>query len=271
MIHPTPFLGRGLLAATCLLVAGATVAEAAPIRITVTNNQPADGLFITPLLSIFHDGTYDTFSPAGSASVGVEVIAEEGDVSVGRAAVQAAGHRAEVIANAGGFPGAPVLDPGEVTSFVFDLDPTSQRFFSFLSMVIPSNDTFIGNPDPMAFAIFDAMGLFTGLPDIILTGANVWDAGTEANTLQGGAFSTAGGTATETSDPIQLQASLDFLIGAGNPGNGSIRTVPGSTDRFITISFSEVAPVPLPAGLPLLVAGLGAFAWVGRRRRAASA
>ena len=192
-------------------------------------------------------------------------------MSVERAAVQAAGHRAEVIANAGGFPGAPVLDPGEVTSFVFDLDPTSQRFFSFLSMVIPSNDTFIGNPDPMAFAIFDAMGLFTGLPDIILTGANVWDAGTEANTLQGGAFSTAGGTATETSDPIQLQASLDFLIGAGNPGNGSIGTVPRITDRFITISFSEVASVPLPAGLPLLAAGLGAFAWVGRRRRDASA
>jgi hypothetical protein len=267
MRHSTSIFGRGLLAANCLLVAGATVAEAAPIRITVTNNQPAGGLYVTPLLGIFHDGTYDTFSPGETASAGVELIAEEGDVSAERAAAQAAGHRAEVIANPGGFPGAPVLDPGEVTSFVFDLDPGTQRFFSFLSMVIPSNDTFIGNPTATAFELFDAMGIFTGLPDVILTGGNVWDAGTEANTLQGGAFSTAGGTATETSDPIALQSSLDFLIGAGNPGNGTILSVPGSTDPFITISFSQVAPVPLPAGLPLLAAGLGAFAWVGRRRR----
>lgn len=38
---------------------------------------------------------------------------------------------------------------------------------------------------------------------------------------------------------------------------------------FDNLSFEAMAPVPLPAGLPLLLAGLGAFAVIGRRKNAA--
>lgn len=46
----------------------------------------------------------------------------------------------------------------------------------------------------------------------------------------------------------------------GNDGLG------GGSEKLIS---THVAPVPLPAALPLLLAGLGALGWAGRRRRAA--
>jgi len=61
---------------------------------------------------------------------------------------------------------------------VFDLNPTDDTYFSFLSMVIPSNDAFIGNDDPLAYKIIDG-GFQPQVIDIF--GSMVWDAGTEIN------------------------------------------------------------------------------------------
>ena len=56
-------------------------------------------------------------------------------------------------------------------------------FFSFATMVIPSNDAFLASgDDPMAIELFDADGNIIGPVEIIQTGAQVLDAGTEVNT-----------------------------------------------------------------------------------------
>ena len=250
---------RSVVLAGGLLAAGA--AHAAPLDITFTNVQSAGGLALTPFLTVLHDGSYDPFDAGGTASAGVEAIAEEGDVSVELGTL--GGETAGVALAPDGFPGAPVIEPGETATLRLDVDPASDRFLTFLSMVIPSNDLFVGNDDPMAYEIFDAVGEFVLDGPIEVFAGAVWDAGTEVNNGQGAAFSTDGGTATETSDPIALAGSLDVLLGINAP-TGPITTVPGAGDLLFTVEVAP-APIPLPAGLPLMLAALGGLAFVRRR------
>lgn len=51
----------------------------------------------------------------------------------------------------------------------------------------------------------------------------------------------------------------------GFTGNASSTTISGTTNASITVSAVDLSAVPLPAGLPLLIAGMGAFALVRRR------
>ena len=253
----------GVLAAT-VLAAGA--ASAATLQITVTNEQATGGLYLTPFLSIFHDGSFDSFDAGAPASTGVEAIAEEGDIAPLRGIADAAGHVTAVSANPAGFPGAPVLDPGEVATIEIELDSTDNRYFSFLSMVIPSNDTFIGNDNPLAYELFDSTGQFIFDRLIQVTASDAWDGGTELDDGNGAAFAPGTGfAATETTDPIARLANLDFLLGRPQAVGGTVQSANG---LLASISITEVAPVPLPAGLPLLLAGLGALGIAGRRRKA---
>ena len=260
-------LKGGLIATT--LLAGA--AQAATVEVSITNNQGIGGLYLTPLLSIFHDGTYDSFDVGSTVTPGVEEIAEEGEpgIAIGEIdainAASGSNHATAVLANPGGFSGAPVLDPGEVTTLQIDLDTSSQRFFSFLSMVIPSNDTFIGNDNPLAYELFDASGAFVFNDLIEVFASDAWDGGTEGNDGNGAAFAPPTGTdATDTSVGVAALADLDFLIGRPQAPGGTIASASG---LLASISITEVAAVPLPAGLPLLLGGLGAFGLVRGRRR----
>ncbi len=47
-------------------------------------------------------------------------------------------------------------------------------------MIIPSNDAFVANGNPLAFPIFDSAGGFLGA-DFTVLGSQVLDAGTEVN------------------------------------------------------------------------------------------
>lgn len=258
-------LFKGTLLASTLL-AGA--ASAATIEITVTNNQPRGGLYLTPLLSIFHDGTFDSFDAGSRASAGVQLLAEEGFASGVISEVNAANpnHATAVIANPAGFGGAPVLDPGEVTTITVDLDTSSQRFFSFLSMVIPSNDTFIGNDNAMAYELFDDLGNFVFNDTIRVYADEAWDAGTEADDGNGAAFAPPTGTdATATDDFITALGDLDFLFGRPQAPGGTVQSTSG---LLASISFTQVAEVPLPAGFPMLAAALGVFGFMRRRKSA---
>ena len=253
--------GLGALAgAICI----SSTAMAATLEFKVTNTQSADGLFLTPFFLALHDGNYDTFNSGSAARAGVEDIAETGNVATQLAAAPA-NVATGVALNADGFGGAPVIDPGETARVQINVDPNSQNFLSFLSMVIPSNDAFIGNDNPMAYQLFD-MGVFTGLTQINIYGGDVWDAGTEDNTNFGAAFNAAGGAETDTiGGVISPFGSLDLFLGQGTAAGTTIGSVPGSRDLLATI---QIAPVPLPAGLPLLLVGLGGLGLMGRRRNA---
>ncbi|MEM6385127.1 MAG: spondin domain-containing protein [Pseudomonadota bacterium] len=257
-----------LSAAALLLSAGlAGAVSAASVKVTITNNQGANGVYLTPLFTALHDGSFDPFNSGSAASLSVEDLAEEGNPAGLIADANAAGVANGVITGPAGFgsmPGQPpVLDPGETASITLDVDPKSQRFLSFMSMVIPSNDIFIGNDNSMAYEVFNGAGRFAGLGPISVFSDDAWDAGTEVNNGRGAPFNTAGGTATDV-DGVITRASdrLFFLNGQNTPAGTTIDLASGR-NLLATI---EVSQVPLPAGFPLLIAGLGVFGWMKRRQ-----
>lgn len=253
-----------LSAAGILLSVGlASAASAASVQISITNNQAADGVYLTPLASILHDGSFDAFNRGEAASASLEAIAEEGDASGIIGDATAAGATAGVILAPGGFGGAPVIDPGETASIQLDTDSTTNRFFSFLSMVIPSNDTFIGNDNSMAYEVFNALGEFTGIGPILVYSNDAWDAGTEENDGFGAPFNTAGGTATDTDGVVRGATGNLFFLNGQETVAGTTIDLQGRT-LLATIEISEV---PLPAALPMLLAGLGGFGLMRRRQR----
>lgn len=248
--------------ADVLMTAGA--AHAVPVEIT--NAQGAGGPALTPLLSVLHDGCSDPFDAGGLADDGLEQIPGEGDVGPERATLgdEATG----VAAQTAGFAGAPVIEPGETATVTIDADPSGDRYLTFLAMVIPSDDIFIGNDDQFAWEIFDAGDGFALPGPITILGGGARDAGTEVNDNLGAAFSIDGGTATDTGAPVALTGDLSFLLGINAP-TGPIGSVPGAGDVLATIevALGEVVPIPLPASLPLAAMGLGGLALLRRRAR----
>lgn len=263
-----------ILAAVCgLATMAALPAEAASVRIKIVNHASTGGLSLTPLFVAFHNGNFDSFDLGGTASAGVEEIAELGSVGgiMGEALAADPNARVGVVGAPGGFAGAPVIEPGEQGTFVFRVNGSTQRFFSYLSMVIPSNDTFIGNPD--AIELFDAAGNFLGNRTFNINGNFIWDAGTEANDLLNGAAFLAGINAAAgdvTQDSIGLSMGLAALA-ALQPNGQTLN--PALADFFTNrsgfqLATLSVSAVPVPGALPLMGAALAAGAvWRRRARR----
>ncbi len=163
------------------------------VRISVRNNAPQLGTFQTPVWLGLHDGTFDIYDSGQAASAALESLAEDGDASALETAFQTAavGAGSATVGSAFTTSGGP-LRPSEVTSTVFRVDPANAnaRYLSWASMVIPSNDAFIANGDPVAHELFDSMGAFTGT-SFTVVGDDVLDAGTEVNDE----IETAGNTA----------------------------------------------------------------------------
>lgn len=156
----------------------ATASSAALITVIVESLAPPDGNLLTPMWVGFHNGGFDLYDIGASATPGLERIAEDGNTAPlsGEFLGSGAGTIDGVVA-----PGGPFV-PGSSAMMNFNIDGSqpSSRYFSYASMVIPSNDAFIGNGDPIAHQIFDGAGNFLGA-DFIVLGTAVRDAGTEVN------------------------------------------------------------------------------------------
>ncbi|MEO0519651.1 MAG: spondin domain-containing protein [Cyanobacteria bacterium P01_A01_bin.116] len=160
----------------------APVANAASIKITVDNLSPENGTLLTPAWFGFHDGNFDLYDRNEPITAGLERLVEDGTIEPLNAEFLAAGAGSVQGAIVGPELTAGPIDPGESTSFTIDLDGSaeSSRYFSYASMVIPSNDFFIANGNPLAHQIFDDMGNFLGA-DFVVAGSEVLDGGTEVN------------------------------------------------------------------------------------------
>ncbi|MEM8827923.1 MAG: spondin domain-containing protein [Cyanobacteria bacterium P01_G01_bin.19] len=152
------------------------------VKVTIENLAPDAGNFLTPVWVGFHNGEFDLYNRGEAATPGLESLAEDGDVSLLSEEFLGSGFGSVdgAIAGLEGLEGP--VDPGEVATatFTLNLNADTSQFFSYASMIIPSNDAFVANGDPTIHNLFDAEGNFIGA-DFIVAGSEVLDAGTEVN------------------------------------------------------------------------------------------
>lgn len=262
---------KSLMGAATMALLG-TTAMAATYNVTVqVENLLDDGSFyIAPLGIVLHDGGFDAFDVGSSASEVVEIVAETGNTDPLFDTAPDTAVTAVVRGDDVGFPGE--IDPGETASLTVNVDSDTNRFLSYFAMVVPSNDMFIGQDDPMGLEIFDAFGEFNGNFEFTLSALDLYDAGTEENQLLGAAFLqdqdfSAGDTTVDGNISQASLSSLEFLIDQTTVDDGQlINFLPSGDEAIFRFSVSaELAAVPLPAGLPLLAFSLGAFGFMRSR------
>ncbi|MHC4569380.1 MAG: spondin domain-containing protein, partial [Planctomycetota bacterium] len=216
-----------VFALTALLTATVPLqAQTQEIIVTIENLAPKGGVYFTPVWLGFHDGSYDLFDPGGLATEALERLAEDGDAAALRAEFAAAvgdiGGMDDVVTAPEGFAGAPVFDPGDTATAQYTLDSTMNRYASFVSMIIPSNDAFIGNHNPRAIELFDTAGNFKGKQIITVLGSMIWDAGTELNNEMDAAFINQSAPNTGTATMCPVAPHPGYLGSYGNPGSDPV-------------------------------------------------
>ena len=249
----------------CVLFSAAS-AFATDLTVTVENLQPAGGLFFTPVWTGFHNGGFSVYNAGGTASSSLIAIAEEGDTMPLMNAFAGFGMGGVDGAVA---PGSPFGPDGSsfasTASADFTVDPNVNRYFSFASMVIPSNDAFFGNDNPMAYELFDGSGNFTGPLVIDILGSDIYDAGSEVNDAMGAAFSALGGTDTDENIAIAMHGGLDNFLNTGTANGETILSAFSADTPIARITVTQAVPEPNAALVALL--GLPALGLMRRRRR----
>lgn len=243
-----------------LLAAGSAQAETVRLTVTVQNLAPANGIAFAPLHVGFGAGNFDAFNLGAAATAPIISVAEGGAGGAWQAAFAAAEPDA-VRGTIGG-----LLLSGASAQMSFLVDSASQGFFTFASMVVPSNDFFIGNDDPREYALFDANGALQ-INQITLRANEIWDAGSEVFDPTAAAFVGDNGLRTDQNSVVafnfaELAAFNGLLTGAGYNFQSGL----GADSEVYRISFTA-QPVPEPASIAMLLAGLGVVGASLKRRR----
>ncbi len=254
----------GCAAAIGLLFA-TTAADAAlvKVKVTVQNLAPVNSVSFAPLRFGFSNGSFDAFDNGAVATSPIISVAEGGSASTWFPAFQAAEPNA-VLGSVGGalVPGATAM------SAYFLVDTSINRYFTFGSMVVPSNDHFIGNDNPLEYRLFDMAGNLL-ISQIDQGARDIWDAGSEATDPLNAAFLQIGTNSLRTPqngvvgfDFSQLSAYNGLTTAAGYVFNNSLV----DNSAIYRISFSAAA-VPEPASWAMLIAGFGLVGSAARRKR----
>lgn len=253
-------LTHSAMAALLVTAAGASHAANLKITATVESLVPTNSVAFAPFHVGFSSGIYDAFDIGATAGTPIQTVAETGNGADWMAAFAAADASA-VLGTVGG-----VLLPGQTASETFVVNTTTNGYFSFAAMVVPSNDFFIGNDSPLAYHLFDSSGNLL-IDEIVIGAADIWDAGTEVFDPATAAFVGDAALHADQNSVVALEfgefAAYDGLTTAAGYTFESQLTA--TTDVY-RISFSAT-PVPVPAALPLFMGALSCLGVVARRRR----
>ncbi len=254
---------RPIACATAVVSVLATHAQAQQrmVTATVTNLAPTNSISFAPLHVGFHRGVFDAFNIGGVPGAAIISVAEGGTGGQWQADFAAA----DPTATRGIIGG--VLTPGASASLSFLVNTGMNPYFTFANMVVPSNDFFLGNDNPIL--LFDSMGNLTR-NTIFQTTNQIWDAGSEL-------FDPAAAAFVGTNSLRSPQNSVVAFNFAELKGFNGLPTAAGYTfDAQLTanqniyrIDFTSapVTTVPEPGTVVLLSGGLLAMAWTVRRRR----
>ncbi len=196
--------------AMCVLVSGQTaIAQTVDVVVTIENVAPDGGVAITPIWSGFHSGSFDSYNGGLTSLEGLERIAEDGNTSLisqqfnnfdpvrgGYTYIDNSGASpASRLVRTGDLSDANRVDatlgsapllPGQSATAMFELmDDGSNDYFSYASMILPTNDFFIANGNPLAHDVSGILGeggeisFFIGTPE-----GGVNDAGTESEDFE---------------------------------------------------------------------------------------
>lgn len=248
-----------------MLVASATSAATVQVRVMVENLAPTNSVAFAPLRIGFNNGTYDSFNVNTTATAPIISIAEGGgggDWFPAFMAAQPSATLGTVVPS----PAGPLV-PGATASAVFTVDSMVNQFFTFGSMVVPSNDYFIGNDSPTEFRLLDSAGNLQ-INTITQFGRDIWETGSEADSVAGSAFLVNGVNAfriPEVDGVVERDfAGLSFFNGETTGAGYVFNSQLTAELPVYRISFSTV-PVPEPATVALVA--IGAVAMIGLRRR----
>lgn len=131
-------------------------------EVTVTNLTP--GQLFTPVIVAAHDQSVQLFQAGGTASPGLQELAEEGDPSI------LAGELSAEDGVSGIQTGAGMIFPGMSETLRLDTDGRG-RYFSYAAMLASTND---------AFGAVTDVPLPNGVDEVVYY-APAYDAGTEYN------------------------------------------------------------------------------------------
>jgi hypothetical protein len=193
-----------LLAATAAiaLATAAQAGESATYSVTLeaawtAQSHPLDypqGAHFSGLIGATHDGAYSLFRADGSATLGLENLAEKGAHSPLDAEIKAA-----IASQAAGslIEGRPIFGPPGQDMVAFTIDPAHPKV-SLVAMIAPSPDWFTGVAD---VALFEN-GQWVAEKTVVL---EAWDAGTD-----GGTTYRAADADMEPQGPIAPNTSAHF-------------------------------------------------------------
>lgn len=249
----------------------AVSAAVVPVQITVENLAPQNSVSLAPLRFGFGNGAFDAFDEGQAAFLlGFPSIAEAPIVTIAEGGSGSnwfpAFLTAESAADTGSVvgPTGPFL-PGQSNSTIIMVD-NSNRYFTFGTMVVPSNDHFLGNDDPQEYEVFDSSGNLI-LTSITQTAAEIWDAGSETENPANAAFLVGGVNSQRENENGVVSFNFSDLstfdgltTAAGYVFDSSLLSA--DTD-VLRISF---AVVPEPVSSSLLLSVCGAML-AGRRGR----
>ena len=114
---------------------GVSQAMADNYRVTITNLTQSQ--FFTPILVASHAAGHPVFQPGQPASAELEAVAEGGDTGPLTAALEASSDTYDIGASEG------LLAPGQSVTVEVE-GRRNFRYISLVSMLIPTNDAFIG-------------------------------------------------------------------------------------------------------------------------------